>query len=152
MSFLQTLEKLYYSFGFGAQTVDAVSLSLQDAVKNVSSVDEYIKSTVATAKQIYSMKETTVTNCPKGTVSKKTQFSLELLEQVMALLQNNLKSINEHQLGYVDIRTLLTTIVENLHAVSKTRLSQPYSMLDNFGTIAKESLKRTTKWSAKYFL
>ena len=24
-------------------------------------------------------------------------------------------------------------------------------MLDNFGTIAKESLKRTTKWSAKYF-
>ena len=118
MSFLQTLGKLYYSFGFGAQTVDAVSLSLQDAVKNVSSVNEYIKSTVATAKQIYSMKETAVTNCPKGTVSKKTQFSLELLEQVMALLQNNLKSINEHQLGYVDIRTLLTTIVENLHAVS----------------------------------
>ena len=34
---------------------------------------------------------------------------------------------------------------------SKTRLSQPYSMLDNFGTIAKESLKRKTKWSAKYF-
>ena len=24
-------------------------------------------------------------------------------------------------------------------------------MLDNFGTIAKESLKRKTKWSAKYF-
>ena len=51
VSFLQTLSKLYYSFGIGAQTVDAVSLSLQDAVKNVSSVNEYIKSTVPTVKQ-----------------------------------------------------------------------------------------------------
>ena len=36
VSFLQTLGKLYDSFGIGAQTVDAVSLSLQDAVNNVS--------------------------------------------------------------------------------------------------------------------
>ena len=118
VSFLQTLGKLYASFGFGAQTVDAVSLSLQDAVKNVSWVNEYIKSTVATAKQIYNMKEAAATNGPEGTVSKKTQVSLELLEQGMVRLQNNLKSINENRPGYVDIRTLLTTIVENLHAVS----------------------------------
>ena len=32
VSFLKTLGKLYYSFGIGAQTVDAVSLSLQAAV------------------------------------------------------------------------------------------------------------------------
>ena len=37
VSFLQTLGKLYYSFGIGAQTADAVSLS-QGAVNNVSSV------------------------------------------------------------------------------------------------------------------
>ena len=36
VSFFQTLGKLYGSFGIGAQTVDAVSLSLQDAVNNVS--------------------------------------------------------------------------------------------------------------------
>ena len=35
VSFLQTLGKLYDSFAIGAQTVDAVSLSLQDAVNNV---------------------------------------------------------------------------------------------------------------------
>ena len=68
---LQTLGKLYYSFGFGAQTVDAVSLSLQDAVKNVSSVNEYIKSTVATAKQIYNMKEAAATNGPKDLYQRK---------------------------------------------------------------------------------
>ena len=47
VSFLQTLGKLYDRFGIGAQTVDAVLISLQDAVNNVSSVNEYIKSTVA---------------------------------------------------------------------------------------------------------
>ena len=36
--FLQTIGKLYDSFAIGAQTVDSVSLSLQDAVNIVSSV------------------------------------------------------------------------------------------------------------------
>ena len=53
VSFLQTLGKLYDSFAIGAQTVDSVSLSFQDAVNNVSSVNEYIKSTVATVEQHY---------------------------------------------------------------------------------------------------
>ena len=45
------------------------------------------------------------------------------------------------------------TIVENLHAVSHFK-SETFTALQyarDFGTIAKESLKRTTKWSAKYF-
>ena len=107
-----------WTVGIGAQTVDAVSLSLQDAVNNVSSVNEYIKSTVATVKQYYNMKEAAATNGTEGTVSRETQVSLELLKQGMARLQNNLKSINDDYLGDVDLRTLLTAIVENLHAVS----------------------------------
>ena len=101
VSFLQTLGKLYDSFAIGAQTADSVSLSLQDAVNNVSSVNEYIKSTVAMVKQHNKTKEAAATNGPEGTVSKKTQVSLELLEQGMARLQNNLKSINEDYLGDV---------------------------------------------------
>ena len=80
-------------------------------MNNVSSVNEYIKSTAATGKQHYNMKETAATNGREGTVSKKAQVSLELLEQGMARLQNNLKSINEDYLGDVYLRTLLTTIV-----------------------------------------
>ena len=83
-------------------------------------MNEHIKSTVATIKQHYNMKEAAAaTNGPEGTVSKKTQVSLELLEQGMARLQNNLKS-NEDYLGDLDLRTLriMATIVENLHAVS----------------------------------
>ena len=41
------------------------------------------------------MKEAAAANGLEGTVSKKTQVSLELIEQGMARLQNNLKSINE---------------------------------------------------------
>ena len=99
------------------------------------------------------MKEAAATNGPQGTVSKKTQVSLELLEQGMARLQNNLKNINEDYVGDVDLRTLLTTIVENLHAVSHFK-NETFTALQyarDFGTIAKESLKRKTKWSAKYF-
>ena len=105
VSFLQTLGKLHDSFGIGAQNVDAVSLSLQDAVNNVSSVNEYIQSTVATIKQHYNMKEAAATNGPEGTVSKKTQVSLELLAQSMARLQNNLKSIYDDSLRDLDLRT-----------------------------------------------
>ena len=43
VSFLRNLEYLYDSFGIGAHTIDAVQLSLQDAVCNVSSVNVYIK-------------------------------------------------------------------------------------------------------------
>lgn len=67
----------------------------------------------------------------------------------MARLQNNLKNINEDYL----IRTLLTTIVENFHAVShfKNWTFAALQYARDFGTIVKESLKRTTKWNAKYF-
>ena len=74
-------------------------------MNNVSSVNEYIQSTVATIKQHYNMKEAAATNGPEGTVSKKTQVSLELLEQGMARLQNNLKSIYDDSLRDLDLRT-----------------------------------------------
>ena len=74
-------------------------------MNNVSSVNEYIQTTVATIKQHYNMKEAAATNGPEGTVSKKTQVSLELLEQGMARLQNNLKSIYDDSLRDLDLRT-----------------------------------------------
>ena len=99
------------------------------------------------------MKETAATNDPEGTVSKKTQVSLVLLKQGMRRLQDNVKNINEEYLGDINLRTLLTTLVENLHAVShfKNETFTALQYAQDFGTISKESLKRTTKWGAKYF-
>ena len=53
----------------------------------------------------------------------------------------------------VELLTLLTTQVENLHAVSHFK-HETFSALNcsqDFGTIVKESLKRITMWAAKYF-
>ncbi|CAH3166246.1 unnamed protein product [Pocillopora meandrina] len=71
----------------------------------------------------------------------------------MEQLRDNVKNVNEDYLGDIDLRTLLTTQVENLHAVSNSK-NETFTALQyaqDFGTISKESLKRTTKWGAKYF-
>ena len=85
------------------------------------------------------MKEAAATNGPEGTVSKKTQVSLEPLEQGMARLQINLKSIDEDYLDDVYLRTLLATIVENLHSVShfKNETFAALKYARDFGTIEK---------------
>lgn len=87
-------------------------------------------------------------------LSQKTQVSLELLEQGMRRLQDNVKNINEDYLGDIDlVGTLLTTLVENLHVVShfKNETFTALQYAQDFGTISKESFKRTTKWGTKYF-
>ena len=90
------------------------------------------------------------TNGPEGSVSKKTQDSLTLLRKGMNRLIENITSINP---SFIDLVELLTTQVENLHAVShfKHETFSALSYSQDFGTIVKESLKRITKWAAKYF-
>ena len=128
-------------------------MSLQDAVNKVSYVNDNITKTVSEVKQRYRMKETTATNGPEGTVSKKTQVSLNLLEQGMRRLHDSITTINKDFLDDVELCTLLKRVVENLNAVShfkhETFTELQYSQ--DFATITKESLKRITKWGAKYF-
>ena len=99
------------------------------------------------------MKETATINGPEETDSSKTQDSLVLLERGMEQLRDNGKNVNEDCLGDTDQRTLLKTQVENLHAVShlKNETFNALQYAQDFVTISKESLKRTTKWDAKYF-
>ena len=99
------------------------------------------------------MKESTAANGPEGAVSKKTQVSLNLLEQGMRRLHDSITTINKDFLDDVELCTLLTTVVENLHAVSHFK-HETFTVLQysqHFGTITKESLKRITKWGAQYF-
>ena len=110
VSFLRDLECLYDSFGIGAHTIGAVQLSLQYAVCSVSSVNTYIKNTVAEVRQHYKMKETATINGPEGTVSSKTQESLVLLERGMEQPPDNVKNVNEDYFGDIELRTLLTSV------------------------------------------
>ncbi|PFX13554.1 Fibrillin-1 [Stylophora pistillata] len=71
----------------------------------------------------------------------------------MRRLHNSIASINNDYLQDIELSTLLTTVVENPHAVSyckhETFTALQYS--EDLGLITKESLKRVTKWAAKYF-
>ena len=70
------------------------------------------------------------------------------------LLKRGVESLLSNMEGYdVDLTSLMTTLVENLHATSHMR-HETFDCLDyarDFGRIMKESLKRVCLWSAKYF-
>ena len=86
-------------------------------------------------------------------VGEETQDSLALLRKGINGLIENISSINHSFVDLVELLTHLTTQVENLHAVSHFK-HQTFSALNysqDVGTIVKESLKRITKWAAKYF-
>ena len=89
MSFLQVLGSLSNSFGIRARSMEKARVSLQD-------VDNITK-TISEEKQ-HSIKETTATNGPKGTVSNKTQVLLRLLEEGMRRLHNSIAPINNDYL------------------------------------------------------
>jgi len=63
------------------------------------------------------------------------------------------QSIDPSYADIVNLETLLTTLVENIHAVSHLK-HETFSLLQyamDLGTIVKESMKRITSWSAKYY-
>ena len=109
VSFLKVLGSLYNSFGNGAQSIQKAKLTLQDAVHKVSYVNDNITKTVSEMKQRHSIKETTATNGPEGTVSNKTQVSPKLLEEGMRRLYNSIASINNDYLQDIELSTLLIT-------------------------------------------
>lgn len=95
------------------------------------------------------------TNGSEETVSSPTQESLHILHECRNTLEETVMNCPVYDLPDLDLSTLLTTMVENLHAVSHFK-SETFSLLRyavDFGTyaIVKESLKRATKWSAKYY-
>ena len=121
-------------------------------------------------KETNNLKEDSTTIGSQGTVSQKTQTSIELLlngvtvsqktQASIELLLNGVKSfmskvtnINLNYKDTIDWKTFLTTIVENLHAVShfKRETFEALQYATDFGTISKESLKRITKCGTKYF-
>ena len=114
-------------------------------VQNVNEINK--------VKEENNLKEMAATNGPQGTVSQETQQSVQLLlRRGNRPLEN---TINPEFAKHIDWSTLLTTIVENLHAVSHFKHETfsvhvlQYAM--DFGTIAKESLRRIAKWKGSYF-
>ena len=85
-------------------------------------------------------------------MSQKTQTSIELLFNGVKSLMSQVTIFNPNYKDAIDWKTFLTTTVEKLHAVShfKHEAFDALQYATDFSTISKESLKRITKWEAKY--
>ena len=152
-NFLSHLGILYDIFGIAYKGSTSQTITPEEVSQNVEKVNDYIKSTVRNVKETNHLKEDLATNGPQGTVSKKTKDSVELLLNGVNNLIRNITNVSPEYNDSIDWQTLITTQVENLHAVSHFKL-ETFSALQyavDFGTILKESLKRITKWGAKYY-
>ena len=108
---------------------------------------------MSNVKERYQFSETSDTNGPQGTVSQKTQVSVSLLKKGMDRLYMNVIDVNLEFADDILLEMLLTTQVKNLYAVSHFK-HETFTVLQysqDFGTIVKESIKRTSRWAAKYY-
>ena len=80
-------------------------------------------------------------------------MSVSLRKKGMDRLYMNVMDVNPEFVDDIQLETLLTTQVENLHAVShfKYEIFTVLQYAQDFGTIVKESIKRTSRWAAKYY-
>ena len=82
-------------------------------------------------------------NGPQGSVAAKTTGSVQLLKWGLEHLKKNLDELGYHATNLLNCMTL---DVENLHSVvhHKGEVSTALQYACDFGSTAKESLKRTT--------
>ena len=117
-AFLEHLGILYDSSGITCKASTSQLITPELAIQNLNTVDEYIKATVMNVKEANNLKEDSTTNGPQGTVSQKTQTSIELLLNDVKSLMSKVTNVNPNYKYAIGWKTSLTTIVENLLAFS----------------------------------
>lgn len=93
-NFLSHLGILYNSFGIVCKGSTSQTITPEEVSQNVEKVNDYIKSTVRNVKETNHLKEGSATNGPQGTVSKKTQDSVELLLNGVNNLIRNITNVS----------------------------------------------------------
>jgi hypothetical protein len=111
--FLQALGNLYDAFDIHVKHGELSNITLQQTEEKLSQTVAFISDHVANAKEVQNLTQGTL-NGPQGTISAKTQKSVSLLHNGIQTLLSKLEGYNYN----VTVSTLLTCVVENLHAVS----------------------------------
>ena len=90
-------------------------------------------------------------NGPQGSVAAKTVDSVRLIKWTLERLKQNL---DQHGYVHANLLSCMTLDVENLHSAvhHKSLVSTAFLYAWDFGTTAKEGLKRTVYWSAYYYI
>ena len=156
--FLKMLGSMFDTFGLHAKGQSTKKTTLEQAKQNVTEIQEYMQTTVAKVKERKNLNPRSASNDLEGIVSNKTQQSLELLKKGLRRLTDNVKCINPQYFENINLVTLLTTQVENLHSVSHFKYyfkHKTFSVLQyaqDFGTInCKRIPEKNNVRARKYF-
>ena len=149
--FLKHLGDLYHNFGIHLKGQNTIDASLVDAKTCLQNLMSYLKKCVYTDVQ-QQLGTNKITNGPEGTVSNKTNKSCELMLNSVTQLLTVLEVLSPEATEGINLKSLLTLVVESLHATTKIKHPAP-SLLDysrDFGKVMRESIKQITNWAAKY--
>ena len=97
-------------------------------------------------------KKQTPTNGPDGTISNKTFTSTHMVLEGLTRLQRSIQAINPSFIQLVCLQVCMTSVLENLHAVTKRKHPTP-TVLEHarsVGHAMHESIKEMSLWSVKY--
>ena len=147
INFLLHLQKIYAAFSVHSKNETVVRQSLETCKELLNQSNTFIKATVDKVKETCNISKQT--NGSEGTVLKRSQVymlyhSIIRLSQIIGTIDQQFTP---------NLESCLTTIVENIHALSHLKHALPTKLqyCRDFGTIFRESVKRIVHWSACYF-
>ena len=124
--------------------------TLQQCIDQVKAVQTYLESTVSTRQaQLNTARQL---NGPEGAVSARTIKSVNMIHTELTQLQQTIND-TAHGNFQMDVQSLLTLCVENIHAIGHFKQQFP-TMLEharNLSNTVRESLKRIASWAAVYY-
>ncbi|XP_063412869.1 uncharacterized protein LOC134695518 [Mytilus trossulus] len=146
--FLFHLQKIYAAFSIHEKGASVHHYNPNESLQMVQQSVQYFLQLVANVKRIGNIEKHT--NGSEGTISKQTMDSLVMMEDQLIRFCQVLSS---NPLYLADMSSCLTTVVENLHALSHVKQSLPTKLQysRDFGIIFRESVKRITQWAAHYY-
>lgn len=151
VEFLRHLGNMYSNFGIHLKGKKGQDTSLENAILCLRNVTTYLRNCVIDVQQ--QMGRNKITNGPEGTVANKTILSCELMLSSISRLKEIQEIQRPDSVEATNLQSLLTLVVENLHATTKIKHPAPTTLdyCRDFGRVIKESLKRISRWSVKYF-
>ena len=150
--FLRSLKEMSDSMGVHLKG-QKTQPTFESANRLLASVNTFFDEHREQAKSLKKIKKN-YTNGPEGTVASATIYSVQLLQKGLLNCEQWIsRFISEDDIAKIDMKVFLTTVVENLHAVShmKHETFSTFEYAQDFGKIFKEAIKRSTTSGHHYF-
>ncbi len=121
LKFLKNLGFLFDAFGVHLKGEKPLAVPLLEAIATLTKIVTFADSCSANVQEI--MQKNTPTNGPEGTMSSKTQMSTHMIFEGVRRLESSVQDINPAFSPLVNLQSCMTSVVENLHCV--TKMKQP---------------------------